>query len=56
VRQAVEQGIIDEERYRNYLKLEKESAFYEMSYQDKRKKDRAFGKMIKNYKKQIRKK
>jgi ribosome biogenesis GTPase len=48
--EAVEQGKIDTERYQNYLKLKKESEFYEMSYLDKRKKDKAFGKMIKNYK------
>ena len=47
---AVEQGEIDAKRYKNYLKLRKESAFYEMSYLEKRKKDRAFGKMVKNYK------
>ena len=46
----MEQGIIDAGRYRNFLKIRKESAYYEMSYGDKRKKDKAFGKMIKNYK------
>jgi ribosome biogenesis GTPase / thiamine phosphate phosphatase len=49
--EAVEQGNIDPERYRNFIKLQKESEFYEMSYSEKRRKDRAFGKMIKNYKK-----
>jgi ribosome biogenesis GTPase len=48
--EAVGQGKIDAERYRNYLKLKKESDFYEMSYLEKRKKDKAFGKMVKNYK------
>jgi ribosome biogenesis GTPase / thiamine phosphate phosphatase len=48
---AVESGDIDESRYRNYLKLKKESEFYDMSYQERRKKDKAFGKMVKNYKK-----
>jgi len=51
VLEAVEQGKIDIERYRNYLKLNKEAEFYEMSYSEKRKKDKAFGKMVKNYKK-----
>jgi ribosome biogenesis GTPase len=50
--EAVANGIIDTERYQNYLKIKKESDFYEMSYLEKRKKDKAFGKMIKNYKKQ----
>lgn len=54
--EAVEQGIIDEERYQNFLKIQKESAYYEMSYLEKRKRDKVFGKMIKNYKKTIRKK
>ncbi len=48
--EAVEQEIIDEERFRNFLKIQKESAYYEMSYLDKRKKDKSFGKMVKNYK------
>jgi ribosome biogenesis GTPase len=48
---AVEQGEIDGERYRNYLKLRKESEFYGMSGLEKRRKDRAFGKMVKNFKK-----
>ncbi len=53
--EAVSKGEIEESRYRNYLKLRRESEFYEMSYQEKRKKDKAFGKMVKNYKKSIRK-
>lgn len=53
--EAVKKGEIEESRYRNYLKLKKESEFYEMSYQEKRKKDKSFGKMLKNYKKNIRK-
>lgn len=56
VKMAVEQGIIDEARYQNFLGIQKESAYYEMSYLDKRKKDKSFGKMLKNYKKMTRKK
>jgi ribosome biogenesis GTPase len=48
---AVENGDIDEDRYRNFLKLKKEAEFYDLSYQEKRKKDKSFGKMIKNHKK-----
>ena len=51
VLEAVEQGKIDIKRYQNFIKLNKESEFYEMSYSEKRKKDKAFGKMVKNYKK-----
>jgi ribosome biogenesis GTPase / thiamine phosphate phosphatase len=47
VRMAMEDGIVSEDRYRNYLKLKKESEFHEQSYVEKRKKDKAFGKFIK---------
>ncbi|MFZ1986655.1 MAG: ribosome small subunit-dependent GTPase A [Desulfatitalea sp.] len=53
VRAAVEKGELPEDRYSSYLKLKKESAFYEMSYLDKRKKDKAFGRFIKSAKKHI---
>lgn len=53
---AVEKGIIDDDRYNNFLKIQKEAGHYEMSYFEKRRKDKAFGKMMKNYKKSIRKK
>ena len=53
---AVEKGIIDDDRYNNFLKIQKETGHYEMSYFEKRRKDKAFGKMMKNYKKSIRKK
>lgn len=48
VRAAVEAGELQEDRYANYLKLRKESDHYAMSYLDKRKKDKAFGKMVKS--------
>jgi len=51
VKAAVEKGELDEGRYFNYLKLKKESEYTEMSYRDKRKKDRAFGRFIKSAKK-----
>ncbi len=56
VKEAVEQGFIDQGRYNNYLKIRKESAFYNMTYLEKRKRDKSFGKMVKDYKKSIRKK
>ena len=52
---AIQQGELNEERYSNYLKLSKESEYYEMSYLDKRKKDRAFGRFVKTAKKNIKK-
>lgn len=51
VRAAVEQGQLDADRYSNFLKLKKESEFHEMSYVDRRKKDKAFGKLVKSVKK-----
>lgn len=48
---AVENGELSEDRYSNYIKLRKESEYHEMSYRDKRKKDRAFGRFIKSAKK-----
>ena len=37
---ALKEGKISPERYRNYIKLKKESSFYEMSYLEKRQKDK----------------
>jgi ribosome biogenesis GTPase len=53
VRAAVENGELSEERYSSYIKLKKESEYHEMSYLDKRKKDKAFGRFIKSVKKQM---
>ncbi|MBU0753920.1 MAG: GTPase RsgA, partial [Planctomycetes bacterium] len=53
VRAAVKDGKLDEDRYSNYLKLKKESDYHEMSYMDKRKKDKAFGRFIKSAKKNM---
>jgi len=44
---AIQSGDLTEERYQSYLKLKKESAFHEMSYAQRRKKDRQFGRMVK---------
>jgi len=51
---AVERGEISRERYNNYIKLYKESLYNEMSYFEKRQKDKKFGKMMHNYLKQNR--
>jgi ribosome biogenesis GTPase len=45
---ALEADRLSEKRYQNYLRIVRESAFNEMSYLEKRKKDRAFGKMVKS--------
>jgi ribosome biogenesis GTPase len=44
---AIEKGALSEKRYQNYLKMKRESEFNQMSYLEKRKKDRSFGKMVK---------
>jgi ribosome biogenesis GTPase / thiamine phosphate phosphatase len=53
--EAVKKGKIEESRYKNYLKLRKESEHYNTLYHERRKKEKSFGKMIKNYKKQNKK-
>lgn len=55
VLRAVEDGSLDDERYRSYLKLLKESRFYQMSYAERRKKDKQFGRMVNTELKQLRK-
>jgi ribosome biogenesis GTPase len=45
---AISSGELPEQRFRNYRKMKRESAFNEMSYSEKRKKDKDFGKMIKS--------
>ena len=53
VRAAVTGGALTEDRYSSYIKLKKEAEFHELSYLDKRKKDRTFGRFIKSAKKQL---
>jgi ribosome biogenesis GTPase len=48
---AVKNGDLSEKRYQNYLKIRKESEYYEMSYLEKRSKEKQFGKFIKTAKK-----
>jgi len=54
VRESVRAGELDEGHYQSYLKLRAESEFHEMSYLEKRKKDRQTGRFLKSAKKQIR--
>lgn len=44
----ITQGELSEKRYQNYLKMKNESTFNDMSYFEKRQKDKNFGKMIKS--------
>lgn len=48
---AVENNELSEDRYQSYLKLRKENEYHDLSYVEKRKKDRDFGRFIKSYKK-----
>jgi ribosome biogenesis GTPase / thiamine phosphate phosphatase len=52
---AVEKGEIDKASYENYLKMEKEKAHFESTVEERRKKDKEFGKFLKNYKKEMKK-
>jgi ribosome biogenesis GTPase / thiamine phosphate phosphatase len=52
VRAAITSGELSEDRYSSYMKLKKESEYHEMSYVDRRKKDRVFGRFIKSAMKQ----
>ena len=53
VLQALELGEIDAEHYENFLKLRRESEYYQLSYAEKRKKDKDFGRFIKSVKKDL---
>jgi len=49
---AIADGKLSDARYSSFMKLRQESEYHEMSYVDKRKKDRAFGRFIKSVMKQ----
>lgn len=51
--EAVGSGELSREQYDNYLKIREESTFYQLSYAEKRKKDRDFGRFLKSAKKDI---
>jgi ribosome biogenesis GTPase len=46
---AIENGELDRASYENFQKMEREKAHYESTVADRRKKDKAFGKMVKEY-------
>ena len=46
---ALNDGTIDKDSYDNYQKIQKEQERFQTTVSEKRKKDKAFGKMIKNY-------
>jgi ribosome biogenesis GTPase / thiamine phosphate phosphatase len=50
---ALQSGEIDLASYDNYVRMERERAYFETSVSEKRRKERIFGKIIKNYKKNL---
>lgn len=56
VLEAVQNGDLDERSYESYLKMEREKAHFESSVAERRKKDKDFGKMIRQVKKNMSKK
>lgn len=50
---ALEDGTLHQAHYQNFVKLRSESEFHEMSYLEKRKKNKAFGRFIKTAKKDL---
>jgi len=55
VLEAVEKGEVDKASYENYLKMEREKAYFESTVAERRKKEKEFGKILKNYKKDMNK-
>ena len=49
VLEAVEKGEIDKSSYENYLKMGKEKAYFESTIEQRRKKEKIFGKILKDY-------
>jgi len=50
---AIKSGLIDEEKYTNYINLKKEAEYYNMNDTEKRDKDKSFGRFIKKAKKDL---
>jgi ribosome biogenesis GTPase / thiamine phosphate phosphatase len=52
--EAVDNGEIDGDSYENFVKMQREKEHFELSVAELRQKDKQFGKMIRNYKKNMR--
>ena len=46
--EAIDKGLLSEQRYQNYLSLKRESSYNEMSYLEKKQKDKKLGQLIKS--------
>jgi ribosome biogenesis GTPase len=53
--EAVEKGELDRKFYYNFLKIEKEKDHFDLTVAEKRRKDKSFGKMVKNFKNDMQK-
>jgi len=53
--EAVEKGELNRNSYENYLRMERENEFFESTVAERRRKEKIFGKILKNYKKDIKK-
>jgi ribosome biogenesis GTPase / thiamine phosphate phosphatase len=49
--EAVEKGELDRASYDNYLKMERERAYFETTTEERRRKEKIFGKILKDYQK-----
>lgn len=49
VLEAIEKGSLDAGSYENYLKMEREKAHFESTLAERRKRDKQFGKILKDY-------
>lgn len=47
--EAVESGLIDRDAWNNFLKMEKEKEHFTMTTEERKRKDRIFGKILKDY-------
>jgi ribosome biogenesis GTPase len=55
VHEAVEKGEIEKGSYENYLRMEREKAHFESTVAERRRRDKEFGRYMKNYKKSMKK-
>ena len=53
--EAVEKGELDRNSFENYLRMQREKAYFESTVAERRRKEKIFGKILKNYKKDIKK-
>ena len=51
VLEALQNGSLDKNQYDNFMKIERERAFFESTVAERRKKDKEFGKIMKDYQK-----